>query len=312
MALGTRTLRRSCASFGPGWYRIRARLAAPTCQRRSRPGLDGQRRSRRRFRLRTPCEPDLAGLARRWQEERVALLRRGAGDARQLSVAVSVELSLTSPLLHAGGRRLLSLLGQLPDGIARLDLDAVFQPGGARAAANLRQLGLAFGDETGRLRVLAPIREYVAAGHPPAAEDLGRAVGHYCALLAKEGDAVGTAGGAEAAEIVAAETGNLTRLIGVAVEQGRWAEVADAAWGLGADMRFTGADLPGLWDHILRRVHDSATPLQQAKILFAAGALALDRSDHEGARVRFEEALALYRRAESGLWRGNSVRGPRA
>ncbi|HKB29688.1 MAG TPA: tetratricopeptide repeat protein [Streptosporangiaceae bacterium] len=220
-----------------------------------------------------------------------------------------MELSLTSPLLHAGGRRLLSLLGQLPDGIARLDLDAVFQPGGARAAANLRQLGLAFGDETGRLRVLAPIREYVAAGHPPAAEDLGRAVGHYCALLAKEGDAVGTAGGAEAAEIVAAETGNLTRLIGVAVEQGRWAEVADAAWGLGEYMRFTGADLPGLWDHILRRVHDSATPLQQAKILFAAGALALDRSDHEGARVRFEEALALYRRVGSVLGAANCIQG---
>src|SRR5260370_33515809 len=136
MALGTRPWRRACARFGRGWYRIRARLAAPTCQRRSRQGLDGQRRSRRRFRLRTPCEPDLAGLARRWQEERVALLRRGAADARQLSVARSAELSLTSPLLHAGGRRLLSRLRHLPDAIARLDLAAAFPPGRARAAAN--------------------------------------------------------------------------------------------------------------------------------------------------------------------------------
>jgi tetratricopeptide (TPR) repeat protein len=254
------------------------------------------------------AEPNLAGLARRWHTERATLLQRGTADARQLSVPVSVELSLASPMLMSEGRRLLTLLGQLPDGVAKKDFDAVFPEHGARAAANLRQLGLAYDDKTGRLRVLAPIREHVAAEHPAAAGDLDRAVGHYCDLARSEGGRVGRAGGAEAAERVAAEAGNVTRMIGLAIDAGRWRDVADAAWGLSDYMRFTGADLPGLWDRILHRMGIGTTPSQHAKILFAAGRLVLDRSDYEGARARFEEALPLYRRAEDLLGEANCIR----
>ena len=109
-------------------------------------------------------QPDLAEVAQRWQAERTGMLARMGGTRRELSVAVSVETSVTSPLMTAPGRRLLSLLGVLPDGVAREDLAALLPQDGLAAAAVLRQLGLAFG-EGDRLRTLAPVREHVAATH---------------------------------------------------------------------------------------------------------------------------------------------------
>jgi hypothetical protein len=161
------------------------------------------------------AEPDLAGLVSRWEQERVALLRRAGGAAKELSVAVSVELSVTSPLMGQDGRRLLTLLGHLPDGIAHQDLAAVLPDAGLRGAANLRHLGLAF-DEAGRLRALAPIREHVAAEHAPADDDLLQLIGHYCSLAAVEGGRVGRSGGGDAARRLAAETGNITHLVEMA------------------------------------------------------------------------------------------------
>ena len=85
-------------------------------------------------------EPDLCGLAERWELERVALLSRAGGHSQELSVAASVELSITSPLLTPDGRRLLSLLGQLPHGLARGDLNAVLPEHAAAAATNVRRI----------------------------------------------------------------------------------------------------------------------------------------------------------------------------
>jgi hypothetical protein len=111
-------------------------------------------------------QPDLGGVADRW---------RMGGGSRELSVSVSVEASVTSPLMTSAARRLLTVLGMLPDGVTQDDIAALMTDTGPSAAAVLRQLGLAF-DEGGRLRVLAPIREYVAAEHPPDSADRERVV----------------------------------------------------------------------------------------------------------------------------------------
>src|SRR6266536_4842062 len=107
-------------------------------------------------------QPGLEGVAERWRAERTAMLQRMAGGRRELSVPVSVEASITGPLMTTPARRLLTLLGVLPDGIAADDLAAVLPDSGLAAAAVLRQLGLAF-DEGHRLRMLAPVREHAAA-----------------------------------------------------------------------------------------------------------------------------------------------------
>ncbi len=59
-------------------------------------------------------ERDLGEVVARWEAERTGMLARLGGGRRELSVAVSVEASVSSPLMTPDGRRLLSLLGVLP------------------------------------------------------------------------------------------------------------------------------------------------------------------------------------------------------
>ena len=75
--------------------------------------------------------------------------------------------------------------------------------------------GLAFG-EGDRLRTLAPVREHIAATHPPAPADLDQAVGHYAQLAATTGEQVGRSDGAQAVARLQADTGNITAMLGSA------------------------------------------------------------------------------------------------
>ena len=86
-------------------------------------------------------QPDLAEVAQLWRAERIGMLQRMGGARRELSVAVSVEASITAPLMTPSARRLLSLLGVLPDGMVRGDLAELLPGGGLAAAAVLRQPG---------------------------------------------------------------------------------------------------------------------------------------------------------------------------
>ena len=176
-------------------------------------------------------QPDLAEVAHRWRVERTGMLARMGGATRELSVAVSVETSISSPLMTAPGRRLLGLLGALPDGIARDDLTELLPDDGLAAAAVLRQLGLAFG-ESDRLRTLAPVREHVAATYPPKAVDLDQAISHYVQLASTTGKHVGRSEGAQAAVRLQADTGNIATMLERAAADGRIDEVADALDGL--------------------------------------------------------------------------------
>jgi hypothetical protein len=134
-------------------------------------------------------ESSLENLAGRWRAERVKLLRRGSGKHRLLSVAVSVEASWVGRLMTEPARRLLTLLGRLPDGIAEVDIEALLPRHGRDAAGTLRRRGLAF-HEAGRLRTYSPVRHHIHQAHPPLAEDWRRATAHY-RELARLGRKVG-------------------------------------------------------------------------------------------------------------------------
>jgi hypothetical protein len=253
-------------------------------------------------------QPDLAEVAQRWQAERTGMLARMGGTRRELSVAVSVETSITSPLMTGPGRRLLGLLGVLPDGVAREDLAGLLPGDGLAAAAVLRQLGLAFG-EGDRLRTLAPVREHVAATHPPEPADLDRAVSHYARLAAETGARVGWGDGAQAAIRLQAETGNLAAMLERAAADARIEELADAMTGLTKYWRFTGFTQPALINAAGQAIQAHGTPFQQAQTWRAFGDLALARSDHDGARDRYEQALPLYQRVGSVLGEANCIQG---
>ena len=248
-------------------------------------------------------QPDLEEVAERWRAERIGMLARMGGGSRELSVAVSVEASVAGPLMTAPARRLLTLLGVLPDGIAREDLEALLPGAGLAAAAVLRQLGLAF-DEGKRLRMLAPVREHAAAAHSPEAADLARTVSHYARLAATTGTQVGRSHGGQAIARLQAETGNIAAMLQQPEAQHRIDELADAVHGLAEYWRFTGFTQPAVARAAQDAISTHGTPLQQARTWFAFGNLAFYRSDHDRARVQYERALPLYQ--EAGEVRGEA------
>jgi nucleoside phosphorylase len=92
----------------------------------------------------------LAGLTAEWERKRTALLaKEGAKPGRETSWAASMALSVGSPRMTEEARRLLGLLGRLPDGVAFADLDALIPGEGSEAERKLVQVGLAYEEGSG-------------------------------------------------------------------------------------------------------------------------------------------------------------------
>lgn len=241
---------------------------------------------------------DLGNLAEEWEEQRTALLRRGGGAAdRERSWAASLELSLRSPRMTGEGLRLASLLGVLPDGVAQRDLRALLGGAGPGAARVLAQLELAYFDG-GRLLMLPPVREHLAAARPPAAEDLARAMAFYRELAEKLGLKAGRAGGAAAIARLAPEVANLDAVIRMGLEGVECARWIDTATSIAEFASMSGHVTPSP----LRSALAAATVIgdlrRKAECMRSLGAIALHRSQYEQAREMFENARPLYCQVE--------------
>jgi len=110
-------------------------------------------------------------LLRRWETEKTSMLTRGGID-RLASLDISIAISLSCPRMIgiARGETLLSLLSLLPCGEMDEALFAAFSCSQElpKAIQVLLSTALAFRNaNTSRLRVLAPIREYILQHHPP-------------------------------------------------------------------------------------------------------------------------------------------------
>lgn len=240
-------------------------------------------------------EPDLAGLRQRWCDQRTTLLHRGWGRERQHGLEVSLELSIDSPRMTAESRRLLALLGLLPEGMAREDVAALLPDSGAEAASVLRRVGLAF-DQGPRLRVLAPIRECVQRSHPPRDVDLDQAVDHYLAL-ARIGEELGGAGGAQAADRLRAELGNLEPMILMGLQRADPMPAIHSALAYAEAVRCIGSG--GL--AIIGCARQAARSASQAKLeadcIRKLGDIDLSRTQSDQARERYAQARKIYRQA---------------
>ncbi|KAJ7833923.1 P-loop containing nucleoside triphosphate hydrolase protein [Mycena olivaceomarginata] len=105
-----------------------------------------------------------------WNLERTALL--SAGYDKRSNLEISIGLSLSSPRLQSSPHavELLTLMSLLSDGISDLDL---FQsnipiPNIPNCKTTLVRTSLAYIDHAGRLKVLAPIRDYIHLARPPS------------------------------------------------------------------------------------------------------------------------------------------------
>jgi tetratricopeptide (TPR) repeat protein len=240
-------------------------------------------------------QPDLADTWIRWQTERTRMLRRAGGTDRLLNIEASYEISIQGPRMTTEARRLLSLLGFLPGGVAREDIGVLLPGHGVRAAALLRQVGLAF-DEAPRLRLLTPLREYVQQKHPPLPADLQTALSHYMGLATSLGDKPGREGGAEAVTRLTPEAENMEAAIARALDGPDSTNAIVAAINLAEFARFTGLGTTMPLQKAMAVANAGGADDLAATCCFRLGTIALDRSDHETARARFEDALPLYRR----------------
>ncbi len=240
-------------------------------------------------------EPDLYALRQRWRDQRTALLQRSGGRERQHSLEVSLRLSFESSRMGEESLRLLSLLSLLPEGLAREDLPALLPGTGHEAASGLRKVGLAF-DQGHRLRVLAPIREHVQRNHPPQNEDFDRLVDHHL-TLARIGDRIGGAGGAEAADRLRSEMGNLEPMILAGLEREDPVPAIRAALAFTNAVRFTGVGELTLIGCALQAARDAAQLGLEADCLHKMGDIHLYRAHYQQAQEHYEHAQEIYQRA---------------
>jgi tetratricopeptide (TPR) repeat protein len=253
-------------------------------------------------------QPDLRGLWDRWQAERTKMLRRGGGGHRLTNLELSLDLSVTGPRMTDQARELLSLLGVLPDGIAWQDLDTLLPGQGSRAAEDLRRVGLAIDDASGRrLRALTPAREFVHARYAPGDAGFTHAIEHYVALATGEGNEVGRDGGAESTVRLAPEVNNLEAMIVAGLSRIDLGKCVNAARGLGQLIRFTGLGDPYVLERAWAAARSTEDARNEANCIYSLGDIALYRSDHEGARGRYKEALPLFRKVGDGGGEANCI-----
>ncbi|WP_437563637.1 tetratricopeptide repeat protein [Sorangium sp. So ce542] len=251
---------------------------------------------------------DLVNLKAEWEARRTAVLEREGGARDRLrSWRASLELSIGSRRMTAEARRLLGVLGVLPDGIAQRDLAAILPDAGPAAARVLAQLRLVY-FEGGRMKMLSPVREYVKAAYPPAAEDLGRTMEHYGELARTLGPVPGSLGGTEATSRLAPETANLDAVIRRGLEEaaaGRW---IDAAAALTRFARFSGHAAPMPLSRALEVAQRAVDKRREALCTENLGDIALARSQHDEARARYQGALSLYRQVGDVLGEANCIK----
>lgn len=251
-------------------------------------------------------EPDLSGVWHQWQRERTELLRRPGSMTRLGNIAVSFELSITGSRMTSPARRLLSIAALLPDGIAHDDLNVLLPDEGTKAARVLRAVGLAH-DEQGRLRLLAPIREYIAAIYPPEGPDRERVVNYYMGLASTLGLRIGADGGSEATVRLVADLSNIEAMIRLGLAARDPLKAIKAAVDL---TRFSVNSGYGI-SSLLGEASDVARSQNDFNLLASCiqslGDIALQRLDYDVARGRYEEALPLYRRVGDVLGETNCI-----
>jgi len=252
--------------------------------------------------------PDLAGVARRWREERTELLKRKGGDRPELSVAVSVDASVDSSLMTASALRLFCLLGMLPDGVTEDDLTGLLPGQGQAAVGILRKLGLVF-DDASRVRMLAPVREHARAAYPPEPADLTRAVAHYARAAAVIQDQGSNTEGSRIMAQLQAEAANIAVMLRNAPDDLRIGELVEGMCGMIQYWSLTGTVDQDLLDQAESMVELRGAPRHQARMLRATGDLARVHSDHDAARDRYERAMRLFRSEGEPLGEANCIMG---
>lgn len=235
--------------------------------------------------------PSLKWIADRWDNEKDTML--SLGNDRATSLEATIELSFSAENITVEEKRFAALLGLLPSGIAHRDISVFSPKGGFKTVHNLvENMGVAL-HETNRVRMLCPIREYVARSYPLSSEDLNLVLEHYV-KVAEKASLIGKKGGAQALEDLVGELPNLEALCIDVPELLGSVSVFNAGLYLTRVLRYTGIGSLTTIEHMLKRAKRTNT-VDFARCAWSLGEITLDRGDQNRARRYFNEAFDHYK-----------------
>lgn len=216
---------------------------------------------------------------------------RAALEKAQSPQALDASFRLSVEPLEGDGKRALAILATFPGGVAHEDLGAVFRdlPNGIQC---LRERALLV-DEAGRIRLLAPLREYVVKTLQPQQDDLTVAFDHFFDLVISESQRIGSDEGADAIQRLTLEMANVEMLLARAA-QGQWhRRIGDAAYRWSIFVQMTGLGSTEIFDTLVTRARAQNAPAPDlAECLVAQAQASLQRP--EISRAAFLEAKSLY------------------
>jgi tetratricopeptide (TPR) repeat protein len=246
-------------------------------------------------------DSNLRRVVRDWRAENAAVLEGKAQAVVPVQLSRSFEFAYRSADLSAQARSLLVKLALLPMGVSEDDLDLLVDAGAA-AAAELRSAGLAV-EESGRLRLLLPLRFYLRAAHPPSADELEHLV-EYLAMLAESmGRAIGRLGGKAALVRLSREIWNFEAVFARLAGKASDARLPNVALHLSDFVEQTGL---GSTDLLLRAARlAEGDPSRRARCLVRLGEICIARLRIEESSRHFQEARRLY--AQLADDRGSSL-----
>jgi len=252
-------------------------------------------------------EPDLRLIQQLWQKKHTRLLQRGQGQSKDHSLHATYEVALTHADLTGTSREVLRLLAAPPTGIERADL-AVLGEAAPEQASVLRDLSLIY-LEGERYRLLAPFRHYVLDEMALSPEALRLLLAHYVEFATLHGAKVGADGGARAVRQLLRELPNLQWAIREWVSDDESLPSGVRAAGALAEFtRFTGLGDGQLLSWLATLTRDRGLLRQSADCEQSLGDILRARSDHAGAKAKYEKALPLYVEVGDKLGEANCER----
>jgi tetratricopeptide (TPR) repeat protein len=252
-------------------------------------------------------EPNLESIRQLWQEKRTKMLKRAGGKNRLTNIELSYEISIQGIRMTNEARRLLYLLAMLPAGLAQNDIAKVFPAQGYEAALKLNRVGLSFYDESTRLRLLAPLREYVSRNYPPETSDVNQMI-EYFVNLAKEGGKAGTSEGAITIENLTPEVQNIEAMLELSLKGENPSAAILAAPDWAKFISYTGTGSPQIIEQAITCAEAEKDLWNAAECIRSLGDIALRQSDNDKAQSLYEQAIPLFKQVGDLLGEANCIR----
>lgn len=245
----------------------------------------------------------LGDIWEEWQRRGIVLATHpDFQEGRMTSLVRSIDLSVQSPRLHAPGRRLFWLLGQLAGGMARVDAAILLDNDATEAKRQLLATGLAFSHGPDRMDLLPPVRQFARTILQVPVEDAQSPwCAHYLGLAAALGPLVGSNDGLAATTRLKPEIANLEAAFAAAkplvIEQ----TGVPAALGFAEFARFSGLGDPAPLIVVSNACRDAGDVSGEAHCTRSLGDIMRDRSSPELALAAYQRASQLFQQINDTL-----------